>query len=218
MFFLLMLDVESCLTPVMAAGEPLQLSIDPATSPVMVTGVFDGKTNTFTGSARLTLRGAPDATIRLLTTDLLETDQSGVKAKINRADVTIPADTRLIENQPIDVVISINNVKRAGNYSGQLEFVASTTVSATQVATAMMRIDVNVTSQPILKSVLSNVALQVVNCRGAIDCGLATWLLPKSSVRDLFRDSGLRGSSAAGRVNHPEHPNSWISTTHGTSQ
>ena len=181
---LLMLAAGGRFSPAMAAGEAIQLSIDPATSPVLVTGVFDGKASTFTGSARLTLRGAPSATVRLLTTDLLDADQTGARTKINRADVTMPADTRLSENQPVDVVIAINNVKRAGKYSGQLEFVASTTASSTQVATTTVRIDVKIEAQPLLKSVLPNVTLQVVNCRGALDCGLATWLLPKSSVRD----------------------------------
>jgi hypothetical protein len=170
-----------------AAPDGPALTVDPPGAALSIDGLYDGQTTTYGGYVRLTLTGAPTASLRLLSTDLRHAGEAGVA--IDRADVTIPAGTVLAGGQPADVRVTINNVKRFGDYAGELTFVAALPSAGdafTPALTATAPIRLRLVVQPSVKMVATGLNLQVVNCGDWLDCLLSTWFLPASVVRDAW--------------------------------
>ena len=171
-----------------ATPNPLKLTATPADK-VVVRGQWDGKTSTFSGYVRLTFEGTASAGMRVLSSDLQQVENGS--AQISRVDVSIPADTRLTGGQPTDVLITLNNVKKFGNYRGTLELTAAIDeVAASQAPTQskaitlLLPIELNLQAAPNVQPMDANLSVQVVNCQNTLECWLATRLLPEALTND----------------------------------
>jgi len=161
-----------------AAGGPV-LGVDTGDTPLVIHGTLDGQTTAFSGNVRLTVTGGDAQELRLLPTDLHHASDASVI--IDRSDVTIPAGISLSDGQPRDVRVTVNNVTRPGDYSGELEFLLSGQVEADAL---VIPLELHIDARPDVKPVATSLGLQVVRCQNSIDCTVATWLLPDNTVRD----------------------------------
>jgi len=160
------------------AEEPV-LTVAPGDSPLVIRGTLDGQTTAFSGNVRLTVTISDVTELRFLPSDVHHAGDTTVA--IDRSNVTIPAGMGLSNGQPRDVRVTVNNVTRPGDYSGELKFLLpGQTEDKALVIKLMMHID----AKPKVQPVQPNMSFQVVRCQTPIDCAIATWLLPDSVVRE----------------------------------
>ena len=156
----------------------LDLQVDPKDKPLVIHDMLDDNTTSFSGNVRLTVTGGDAEELTLLADDLQQAEDENVK--IDRTHVTIDAGISLSENQPRDVRVTINNVIRPGNYSGDLKFL----LPGQAVTEALVvPLELHIDAQPTVEPVTQNLSFQVVHCRN-LGCTLAKWLLPETVASD----------------------------------
>lgn len=165
--------------PSQVTAQELALRVDPGDTPLVIRGTLDVQTTTFSGNVRLTVTGGDVNEVRLLPSDLRHTDVASVV--IDRSNVTIPAGTSLSNGQPRDVQVTVNNIARPGDYAGQLKFLLP---GQTEAQALVISLELHIDARPKVQPVLANMTFQLVRCQTAIDCAVATWLLPDSVVRE----------------------------------
>lgn len=164
---------------VQAAG--LVLTVDPADSPLRIHGILDGQTSSFSGNLRLTITGVDTRQVDLLASDLHHATEP--ETTIDRSSVTtIPAPFSLSNNQPTDIKVTISNVKRAGDYTGTLQFWV---VGQFPTQTLTIPLALHVDVKPNIEPVVANQSFQVVRCWW-IECNLAEILLGGSATRQVW--------------------------------
>ena len=162
-----------------AAG--LLLTVDPADSPLRIHGILDGQTSSFSGNVRLTITGVDIAQVDFRASDLHHATEP--ETTIDRSSVTIvPAPFRLSNGQPSDVKVTIGNVKRAGDYTGTLQFWVDGQFP-TQTLTIPLALHVDV--KPNVEPVVADQSFQVARCWW-IECNLAELLLGGSATREVW--------------------------------
>lgn len=104
--------------PAHAAGVTLQA--DHMDNPLVISGILDGKTTTFSGVIRLTAIGGNVSGLQLLASDLKPPSPNPTPI-IDRGNISIPAIS-LTNEQPEDVRVTVSNVTQPGDYQGTLIF------------------------------------------------------------------------------------------------
>ena len=166
-----------CLGNVAQAQEP-KLIVEPAGT-LHITGVLDGQTDSFSADLRLTAAGGRMESVRLLASPLQHTTEP--ETRISRSAVSVPSSVSLESDQPFDVKVTVNDVKRAGVYTGALSLLAPGQ-SMTDAISVPLELTVN--AKPNIKPVVADQAFQITRCDPLYDCWLAALLLSGSSTRD----------------------------------
>ena len=161
------------------AQEPT-LHVDPADSPLVIRGVFEGQPASFSGNVRLTA-SADAAELRLLASDLRHSADASVS--IDRANVSIPAGTTLTKGQPRDVRVTVANVSRPGVYAGQLKLLLP---GQTEAQALVIPLELRIEAKPKVQPVQAALTFQVARCANTFSCWLARGLLPASVTRDVW--------------------------------
>ncbi len=163
-----------------ASSQESTLTVDPRDDPLVLRGVVDDETTTLSGFVRLTARGAGNAELQLLASDLiLDGDPATVVA---RHRVSIPDGIRLSDAQPRDVRISVDHLTTPGHYRGELELRL-----AGHDATLILAIELELGAKPDVIAVDRSRSIQVVRCGTPLTCGLASRLLPRGVVQDRWQ-------------------------------
>lgn len=149
------------------------LRIDPHDTPLVISGVMNGQTTSFSGNVRLTISEGNSQEVLLLPSDLRCNSDPNVN--IDRSNVTIPGGISLSKDQPRDIRVSISNITRACEYTGTLKFIIS---GQPESSALVVELKVKITAQPDVKPVTANPAFQVVRCQTRVGCAIADLLLP----------------------------------------
>lgn len=176
---ILLLALSLC-TPRAAAQEEEtpDLVVDPGDERLVIRGVLDGQTTSFSGNVRLTVVGSDAEELRLLADDLEHAEDETLI--IDRTQVSIPSGISLSEGQPRDVRVTVGSVTRPGVYTGELTFLLPEEELAEGL---VIPLEMQIDAQPEVELVTDNVSFQLVRCSG-LGCGLATLLLPDSVVEN----------------------------------
>ena len=102
------------------AAQDRKLLVDPDDRPLEIEGVLEDGNTTFSRNVRLTVTGGDAQEVFLLAPDLRK--EGDPSTLIDRSNVTIPSGVGLEENQPRDVLVTVNNVEKPGTYRGTLKF------------------------------------------------------------------------------------------------
>lgn len=162
-----------------AAATNLVLTVDPADTPLVITGLLDGQTTTFHGNVRLTVTGGDVNELQFLPSDLQHA--SDVSVIIDRSNITIPSGTSLSDGQPRDVPVTVNNVVRPGDYAGEMKFLLP---GQTEVQALVIPLELHIGARPKVQPVKDNLTIQVVRCQYLLSCAMTAWLLPDSMTRE----------------------------------
>ncbi len=165
--------------PVHAAG--LVLSVDPADSPFQIQGLLDGQTTAFSGNVRLTVTGGDAPQVRFLASDLHHTTEPATI--IDRSNIAVAANPTLSNGQPTDVRVTVSSVKRAGDYTGTLQFLLPGQ-AITQALSIPLKLHIGV--KPVVKPILTDQTFQVTRCDWWGDCFLANLLLGSNTTREVW--------------------------------
>jgi hypothetical protein len=105
--------------PLRAEAPSAAIAVDPGDNPLVINGRLDPQTTSFAGNVRLT---ADKDVSRLL---ILATDLRLAGASVvDRTNIVIASGINLSKGQPQDVRVTVSHVPRAGEYDGQLTFLA----------------------------------------------------------------------------------------------
>jgi len=166
-------------SPDLVMAEGPVIHIDASDTPLVIHGTLDGRTTAFSGNVRLTITGGDADELQLLPADLHHTNDAGMV--IDRSNVTIPAGISLSDGHPRDVRVTVSNVTRPGDYTGELKFLLP---DQTEADALIVPLELHIEARPDVKPVADNLTFQVVRCTTPIECAVATWLLPDNVVRD----------------------------------
>ncbi|MFN8494696.1 MAG: hypothetical protein U0350_44250 [Caldilineaceae bacterium] len=165
--------------PAQAAG--LVLSVDPADSPLQIQGILDGQTTAFSGNVRLTVTGGDAPRIQFLASDLHHTTEPATI--IERSNIAVASNLALSNGQPTDVRVTVSGVKRAGDYTGALQFLLPGQ-PITQALSLPLKLHIGV--KPVIVPILTDQTFQVTRCDWWFDCFLANLLLGSHSTREVW--------------------------------
>ena len=165
--------------PGQATAEEPVLTVAPGDNPLVIRGTLDGQTTAFGGNVRLTVTVSDVTELRFLPSDAHHVSDTSVV--IDRSNVTVPSGISLSKGQPRDVRVTVNNVTRPGDYTGQLKFLLP---GQAEDKALVIQLEMHIDAKPKVQPVLANMTFQVVRCQAPIDCAVATWLLPDSIVRE----------------------------------
>jgi hypothetical protein len=166
-----------------------ELLISPADSPLVVTGLIDDDTHSFSADLRVTLTGnTQSAELRILPSDLRSEDDPPVI--LRRNEVGYPQDITLTRGQPRDLRVTVNNVNRPGDYRGTLTLLLGQQLEA-QGKTVPVMLDVE--ARPSIQATPTNLTVQAVRPSqrgfvGRAEAFLVRLLLPE---RLRHREWGL---------------------------
>lgn len=166
------------ITPLTAA----KIEADSADSPLIISG-WVNEENSFTGNLRLTARGSGAVDFVFLPYDLK--DESGEHI-IPRQNVKLGGDLTLQPGIPKDFQVSVSGIKVAGTYRGQLEILLPA-----EHPPFKLRIETLVIARArpavALLPGAEQVRLNLVNCRGWMDCRLVSLILPASASLNTWQ-------------------------------
>jgi hypothetical protein len=198
--FLLFLSVTLSFQPVQAQEETetngrenvpqYRLDVASGDNPLVIRGQLDSNTTVFSGNVRLTAVSAVGPTqvgnesveLRFLPGDLNHTTNNSFS--LNRANVTVPAGTILGVGQPRDIQVTISNVTRPGEYTGELRFLLPGQLLEDA---ATINLHLIVTAKPVVSAADTALTLQLVRCREGWDCRLASWFLHEGVLKDRWQ-------------------------------
>jgi hypothetical protein len=106
--------------PEQTAAQERQLLIDPDDRPLVIRGVLDEGTPSFSGNVRMKVTGGDAQEVFLLAPDLHAVSDPAVT--IDRSNITIPTGIGLEEDQWRDVLVTVTGVEQPGTYEGTLKF------------------------------------------------------------------------------------------------
>jgi hypothetical protein len=165
-----------------AAATDVRLTVDPGDTPLTITGMLGGTASTFSGDVRLTMIGGTTSTLQLLSSDLHQAADPSII--ISRSDVSIPNGVSLQPGQPDDVLVTISNIPRPGDYSGTLQFFLS---GQTPAPPLTIRLLLHIGEVPNVQPVAASQSIGVVRCPVFwLTCNGATLFLPQSVLHDTW--------------------------------
>jgi hypothetical protein len=180
-------ESDTVLSP--ATENQRQLVVASGDNPLVIRGQLDGNSTAFSGNVRLTVImvegitevGSEIVPLRFLPDDLEHTMNAA--HNLNRTNITIPVGTTLTVGQPQDVPVTVSNVTRPGQYTGELKFLLPGQLEEEAVPVSLQ---LNISARPVVTAVDTALTLQLVRCRGSWDCGLARWLLHEGVLQDTW--------------------------------
>lgn len=174
----------NCISIIFSSGDILaaelpRVTVDSGDTPLIIKGTLDKKTTSFSGNVRLTVIGGEIKNLQILASDLSNINDTSVV--IDRSKIMIPAGTSLSESQPRDVTVTVNSITHPGKYKGKIKFLFSGIAGTEPLE---IPLELNIDAEPNVVFINDNLNIQLVRCQ--IDCGLATWLLPDTVVKDKW--------------------------------
>lgn len=156
------------------------LHIHAGDSPLVIKGILDKNTSTFSGYVRVTATGGDVGELLMQASDLKH--KSVASVLIDRSNISIAPGTKLISDVQREVHVTVANVKRPGQYTGDVQFLLP---GEAPNAKYLVPLELNLDAEPDVVPVNENLAIQLVRT------GVCDWC-ERHLARCLFGDSVVR--------------------------
>jgi len=168
---------------ILRALEGTVLRIEASDSPLVIKGTVDKNTSTFNGYVRVTASGGDVGDLQMQSSDLQH--KSAASVVIERSNVTIAPGTRLARGVQREVRVIVANVKRPGQYTGQVQFLLPGEPLDQKY---IVPLQLNIDAEPDVIPMNENLAIQLVRTGlwNRCESFLARRLLGESVVRDAL--------------------------------